>query len=205
MRTSILVLSIPLCLFTSSAQGPRAGVKGGLNLSTLYNAKATDQNSVLGLNAGFFGRTRTEESIGLQVELLYSAKGNRTHYEGVFGLVDQTVDLNLNYLSIPALLCFRFAEQTVEIQAGGYAAYLMNANANTEGDLGSGSEELDRDNFNTLDAGLVGGIAFNAGAVQVGARYEYGLVTLANSDNAELLLGDAKNACAQLYVAVGIP
>ncbi len=201
-------LPLVILLATSSsaiAQGPRAGVKGGVNLSTLYNNEVSDQNARVGLNAGFFGRTSVEDPIGLQVELLYSSKGNRTNYDGVFGFIDQTVDFNLNYLSIPAMIAFRFGDQAIELQAGGYAAYLMSANANTEGDLGSGSEELDKDNFNSFDAGLVGGVAFNAGVIQIGARYEYGLMTIADSDGAKLLLGDAKNACAQLYIAVGMP
>lgn len=207
MRRTIILTTLVWFTFmgVANAQGPRAGVKGGLNLSTLYNSEVSDQNSRVGLNAGFFGRTSTEEAVGLQVELLYSAKGNRTNYEGVFGFVDQTVDFNLNYLSIPALISFRFADQAFELQAGGYAAYLLSANANTEGDLGSGSEELDRDNFSSMDAGLVGGLAFNAGSMQVGARYEYGLMTIADSDAADRVLGDAKNACAQIYLAVGIP
>ena len=44
-----------------------------------------------------------------------------------------------------------------------------------------------------------------AGVIQIGARYEHGLMTIADSDGAKLLLGDAKNACAQLYIAVGMP
>lgn len=179
------------------------GVKGGLNISNLYSGEVSDNNARLGFNAGFIGRALADQPIGLQAELLYSTKGNKTHYSGLFGLVDQDVDFTLNYLELPVMAAFRFADNAFELQAGGYAAYLLSASVTTSGDLGDGSDELDRDNFNSIDAGLVGGIAFNAGPIQVGARYLYGLSTLANSDGAELLLGDAKNSCAQVYIAFG--
>ena len=100
---------------------------------------------------------------------------------------------------------FRFADQAIELQAGGYVGYLLGANVTTSGDLGSGSNTLDRSNFNSMDAGLVLGAAFNAGPAQIGARYEFGLSQIANSDDAKFLLGDAKNSCIQVYVAVGVP
>lgn len=179
------------------------GVKGGLNISNLYSGAVPDNNARLGFNAGFIGRAMADQPIGLQVELLYSSKGNKTHYTGLFGLVDQDIEFMLNYLELPVMAAFRFANNAVEVHAGGYAAYLLNASVSTSGDLGNGSDDLGRDNFNAMDAGLLGGIAFNAGPIQVGARYLYGLTTLANSDGANALLGDAKNSCAQVYIAFG--
>jgi hypothetical protein len=60
---------------------------------------------------------------------------------------------------------------------------------------------LDRDNFRDWDFGLAGGIGLNFGATQIGVRYSQGLRKIANSDEAEAFLGDAKNSCAQLYIA----
>jgi hypothetical protein len=188
---------------TLFAQGPYMGLKAGLNASNLYNGEVTDDDSRLGFNAGFFARSTIDATLGAQVELLYSSKGNTSHYQGFFGLVDQDVDFNLNYLDMPLMAAFRVANNAIELQAGGYAAFLLSAHGSTSGDLGTGSDDLDRENFSPIDAGLVGGVAFNAGPVQIGARYEYGLVTLADSDVAKTLLGDAKNSCAQIYLAIG--
>jgi hypothetical protein len=44
----------------------------------------------------------------------------------------------------------------------------------------------------------------NFGNFQIGARYNYGLTKLADSDAAELLLGDSKNSVAQLYLALNL-
>ncbi len=189
----------------ANAQGPHIGLKGGLNLSNLYSSEVNDDKLRTGFNVGLMGRTNLDQPIGLQVELLYSTKGNESTYVGFFGLVDQTVHFNLNYLELPVLASFRFADQMLELQVGGYAGYLLSADATTSGDLGTDSEDLDIDNFNTMDAGLAVGFAVNAGPAQFGARYEYGLVELAKSDAAYLLLGSAKNSCFQVYIAVGMP
>ena len=39
--------------------------------------------------------------------------------------------------------------------------------------------QLDRDNFDNWDYGLVGGVGFNFGDIQLGARYNYGLNEIA--------------------------
>ena len=44
----------------------------------------------------------------------------------------------------------------------------------------------------------------NFGAAQVGARYNYGLAKIADSDAAELVLGDSKNSVAQLYISLNL-
>lgn len=185
------------------AQGPAFGIKGGLNMSNLYSSKADDQNTRLGFNLGVFGRTMPEDPIGLQVELLYTTKGAHTTYHGFFGLVDQDVDFNLNYLELPVLVSFRLGS-VLELQAGGYAAYLLSSKVSTSGDLGSDSDNLDRDNFNSMDFGVAGGVALNLGTAQVGVRYDLGLGEIASSDGAQSVLGDAKNACAQVYLAIGL-
>lgn len=189
--------------FSLAAQGPFVGVKGGLNISNLYRDDASDKDVRSGFHAGFVGRAMADQPIGLQAELLYSTKGNRTHYTGLYGLIDQDVDFTLNYIEMPVMAAFRFADNAFELHAGGYAAYLLSASVHTSGDLGDGSNDLDRENFNAIDTGVLAGVAFNAGPIQIGARYLLGLRMLANSDEADVLLGDARNSCAQVYIAFG--
>ena len=61
--------------------------------------------------------------------------------------------------------------------------------------------DIDRDQLHSFDFGLVGGLGLNFGPMQVGARYNYGLTEIANSDVSRAVIGDAKNSCAQLYLA----
>ena len=199
---SLVAFTGALALIPSitNAQGPVFGVKGGVTLSNLYSGDVDDKNGRIGFNLGVLARTDPEQPIGLQLELLYTTKGETFTYDGFF--IDQEFKLNLNYVDLPVMVSLR-AGEALEFQGGLYAGLLLGSNLTSSGDLGTSSDVLDKDNFNALDYGLVGGVAFNAGALQVGARYNYGLSKLASSDGAEAILGDAKNAYAQLYVAFG--
>lgn len=182
----------------ASAQTARAGIKGGLNASNLYVDDVEDENARIGFHVGLYGQLIPSDVVTLQAELLFSTKGAKAEYNNAF--FDQTVKLNLNYIDLPVMAVFKVAD-VLEIHAGGYAGYLLNANLDYDGDLGNGTDELDEDDFTSLDYGLLAGVGVNFGAIQVGARYNYGLSKIADSDFAEDVLGDAKNSNAQLFVA----
>jgi hypothetical protein len=183
---------------TASAQvnTKRAGIKGGLNASNLYVDDVDDENARLGFNIGLYGELISTEAFALQTELLYSTKGSQNIYDAPF---DQEINYNLNYIDLPVLAVFKLG--AIDLHVGGYASYLVGANISYDGDLANGEDEIDRDNLKSFDYGLVGGVGVNFGAMQIGARYNYGLVKLADSDAAKTLIGDSKNSCAQLYVA----
>ncbi|MBX2901404.1 MAG: PorT family protein [Cyclobacteriaceae bacterium] len=173
------------------------GIKGGLNLSNFYVEKIDDKDARLGFNAGLYSRAYITEFFAIQPELNYSTRGTEIISDGFF---NQRTKFNLNYLDIPVLAVFKLGK-TVELQAGVYGGYLLNANIKSEGDLGNWFDDLDRDNFQTLDYGLTGGLGFNLGGVQLGARYNLGLQQVAKSNGARNVLGDSKNSLAQLYIA----
>ncbi len=200
LRQSLLALSL-LAGVTAFAQGPAFGIKGGLTYSNLYANDVDDDNGRIGFNLGLMGRTDPTQPIGLQLELLYNTKGETYTYNSL--LLDQETKLNTSYLDMPVLLSLR-AGEALEVQLGGYAGLLLGSNVSTSGDLGDDTEELDNDNFKSVDYGLAGGLAFNAGRAQVGARYYYGLAEIADSDASEAVLGDAKHSFAQVYLGFGI-
>jgi hypothetical protein len=178
----------------------RAGIKGGLNVSNLYIDDLDDENARYGFNVGLYGQILSSETFAIQPELLFSTKGAKATYSG---LVDQTVKYNLNYLDLPVLAVFKLGE-SAEIHVGPYASYLLNANISYSGNLGNGSDEVDKDHLKSFDYGLAGGFGLNFGPIQVGARYNYGLAKIADSDAAELVIGDSKNSVAQLYVSFNL-
>ena len=194
---AIAGMFILLCADFTFAQTGRAGIKGGLNVSNLYIDDVDDENARYGLNVGFYGQVLSTDAFALQLGLLYSTKGSRDTYSGIF---DEEVKYNLNYLDLPVLAVFKLGE-SAEIHLGGYAGYLLNANISYEGDLVNDVDEIDRDHLNSFDYGLSGGVGFNFGPVQVGARYNYGLAKIADSDEAETLIGDSKNSNAQVYIS----
>lgn len=198
-----LLLSVVAVVLSSSvalSQSTRkAGVKGGLNVSNLYIDDIHDEDARYGFNVGFFGEVISSDAAALQLELLYSTKGSRAYYDGF----NQEVKYNLNYLDLPVLAVIKLGE-TAEIHLGGYASYLLQANVSYDGDWGSGNEEVDKDRLKSFDYGLIGGVGFNFGPMQVGARYNYGLVKIADDDVSEALIGDSKNSNAQVYVAFNL-
>ncbi len=184
---------------TVSAQ-MRAGVKGGLNVSNLYIDDVNDENARYGFNAGIYGQVFSTDFFAIQPELLFSTKGSKADYDGLF---DQTVKYNLNYLDLPVLAVFKLGK-SAEIHVGPYVSYLLGANISYSGDVANGDDEIDKDNLKSFDYGLAGGFGLNFGAVQIGARYNYGLAEIADSDGAKAVLGDSKNSVAQLYLSFNL-
>jgi hypothetical protein len=199
--TVSIVVSFASCVSSEVFAQMRAGVKGGLNVSNLYVDDVDDENARYGFNLGFYGQVLSSETFAIQPELLFSTKGSKIEYGG--GLFDQTVKYNLSYLDLPVLAVFKLGD-AAEIHVGPYVSYLLGANISHDGDLGSGVDDIDRDHLKSFDYGLSGGFGLNFGALQVGARYNYGLVELEDSDGAELLIGDAKNSVAQIYLALNL-
>jgi hypothetical protein len=200
--TVFILVGFACAMLSSEATAQiRAGIKGGLNVSNLYVDDVSDENARFGFNLGFYGQVFSSETFALQPELLFSTKGAKDEYGGA--LVDRTIKFNLSYLDLPVLAVFKLGE-SAEIHVGPYVSYLLGANISHEGDLGSGTNEIDKDHLKSFDYGLSGGFGLNFGSVQVGARYNYGLAKLADSDEAELVLGDAKNSVGQVYVALSL-
>lgn len=199
--TVCIVVGFASCISSEAFAQMRAGVKGGLNVSNLYVDEVDDENARFGFNVGFYGQILSTDVFAIQPELLFSTKGSKIEYGGNF--FDQTVKYNLSYLDLPVLAVFKLGE-SAEIHVGPYISYLLGANISHDGDLGSGTDDIDRDNLKSFDYGLSGGFGLNFGSMQVGARYNYGLAKLEDSDAAELLIGDAKNSVAQLYVALNL-
>jgi len=199
--TAFTILSL-LTFISSDVQAQiNGGIKGGLNVSNMYVDEVDDENARFGFNLGFYGQVLSSDVFALQPELLFSTKGSKIEYGG--NLFDQTIKYNLSYLDIPILAVFKLGE-SAEIHVGPYVGYLLGASITHEGDLGNAVDEIDRDHLKPFDYGLAGGLGLNFGNVQVGARYNYGLAKLADSDEAEVLIGDSKNSVAQLYLALNL-
>lgn len=194
---STLLLSTVLHQELSAQITTKAGIKGGLNVSNLYLDDVSDENARIGTHIGLFAQFSPAGMVALQTELLFSTKGSVAQY---YGVIDQEVKYNFSYIDLPVLAVFKVGE-AVEIHAGGYASYLLAANISYQGDLANGTDEIDKDQLKSYDYGLALGVGINVGPVQVGARYNYGLVEIADSDNARAFLGNSKNSCAQLFAA----
>lgn len=185
-----------------SFAAPRAGIKGGINFSNLIVDDVTDRNTRVGFHAGVYGQLFSSRAFAIQPEVNFSTKGNRI--VKMDGIIDQETKFNLSYIDIPVLAVFKLG-RAAEIHAGAYWAYLVGANIDSDGDLNQGFRRIDRDNFDNWDYGLVGGLGINLGeAAQIGARYNYGLNEIANSDGARRMLGNTRNSVAQIYLSFNL-
>lgn len=197
----LCALVIPISLVAQDT--PRTGVKGGLNVSNLYIDDVSDESLRPGFHLGVFTQLPVSDFFVIQPEVIYSTKGARATYDTDLIDLEGEYKFNLNYVDVPILATFRLGE-SANIHIGPYVSYLTNASISTDGDIGESAADLDRDHFATIDYGLSAGFQLNFEAVSVGTRYNYGLNQVADSDEAELILGDAKNSLAQVYVALNL-
>ena len=183
---------------------PKLGIKGGLNLTNLYVADVSDEHVKAGFNAGLFAKLPVTEGFSIQPELLYSVKGAKDNYNN-FVQGSGEYRFNLGYIELPLLAVVNLT-RNFNIHAGGYAAYLVNANVKNVDDHGNinGATELNADNFQRWDYGLAGGIGFDIQNFSLGARYNYGLHNIGKSGNLSGdLTKDSKNAGVSIYVGFG--
>lgn len=188
------------CTF-AKAQVARGGIKGGLNLSNLYIDNVEDENVRTGFNVGLYTQLMIGPVFAIQPEINYSTKGAKADYD-ILGFQGEN-KFNLNYVDMPVLATFKLGD-AADIHLGPYFGYLVGVSTSTNGDLGDSYKELDRDDYKKWDYGIAGGIALNFDPISFGFRYNYGLNKIADSQDAENLIGDAKNSVAQAYVAFNL-
>ena len=206
LLASFILSSVPFC--TSLCQqtkgsgnaglDPAIGIKGGLNLANLYVDDVQDENMKVGFNLGLFAKLPVARGLSIQPEVLYSVKGSTLN----FGILNNNeYRFNLNYVEVP-LLAVVNVTSNFNIHAGGYTAYLAQANIKKETD-GPDDQiaDFDEDDFNRLDYGLVGGLGIDVANVAIGARYNYGLKEISKSGSfSNLVLGNGKNSAISIYI-----
>ncbi len=205
------IILITLLGFVSTnvhGQEARFGLKGGLNLSSMTVEGADDSNLLPGFHAGAFARVMATDLIGLQPEVLFSTRGYKAVYNESFlgyPVADGTTKLNLDYIDVPLHVVFSIAED-FNFHVGPYFGFLVNADAVTDAEVldfinVDDVSEIDREEFNTVDMGVSGGLGFTFDPVTVGFNYSLGLNRVAKESEAmDALIGDAKNNNIQVYV-----
>jgi hypothetical protein len=207
MTRSILqiIFIINLLLISeASAQESLSGVKAGINLATITGDNDADKNLKAGLSLGVFTRLPIAKSFVIQPELLYNSKGVKYNYDdNIFA--DGESKVKLHYIDLPVKLVYQITDD-FDVQFGPYLSYLVQANVDTDAEiLGffniDDEDDLDRNNFNAFDYGLVGGLSFNFEPLLIGINYTLGLNPVAKDDKpAEAFIGNGKNSVLQIYL-----
>lgn len=190
---------------TGSARNSSFGIKGGANLSNFFVDEVHDENAKLGFNLGIYAKTGFSEYFAIQPELIYSQKGTRLEYSGTF-IPDGKVSINMHYVELPVLAVFNFSK--FNIHAGPYISYLAGVTVKNKSDDGSVNfeDEIDKDNFESIDYGLAGGIGLDGNGVGFGLRYNYGLKEIGKEREffgQPYRFPNAKNSVLQAYLTIG--
>ena len=180
-------------------QAQHAGIKGGFNVSKLYGNEVTNENNFYGFNVGVYSQVLQSQTLALQLELLYTTKGTKADSEGSL----QSAKYNLSYLELPVLAAIKLGGAG-EVHLGAYASYLLNAKIAYSSVLPTIFYKITDDDLKSFDYGLIAGLGINVGKAQVGVRYNFGLSKIANTNSAELVLGNSRIISASLYISINL-
>ena len=205
------------------------GVKGGLNLASVYGDDASfsedgiefEPGFRMGFNAGAFAEIPFSPQFGLEVGLFFTQQGAKydesvtNTIEGQEVVFDFESNLNLNYLSVPILAEFYIPLNSTgnfQIFAGPEIFYFLSGDqdydlvAKSNGqEVYSESEgsDIDSDDANTITVNITGGVGFNFqagnGVFSLDVRYLMGLMNAPDSDAD----GEIKNNGFQFRVGYG--
>lgn len=176
------------------------GVKGGFNMSNLYQNDADDENVLYGFNAGVYATLPISDFIAIQPELLFTTKGAELKYDNAFASGD--AKFRLNYIELPLLVRVNITKN-FNVHAGGYASYLVSSKVTGSGSIDF-DQDIDTDDLNKFDAGLSAGIGVDFNPISVGVRYNYGLTTIGKERTVAgttYTAPDAKNSNLSLYLS----
>ena len=178
------------------------GVKGGFNMSNFLSDddEATDENILYGFNAGVYATLPISDFVAIQPEILFTTRGSKLEYNSDLGSGD--AKFKLNYIEVPLLVRVNITKN-FNLQAGGYASYLVSSKLTGNG-AADFNEDIDTDDLNKFDAGIVAGVGVDFSPVSIGVRYNYGLTTIGKERTVAgetFRAPDAKNSNFSVYLS----
>jgi len=148
------------------------GIKGGVNLSNVYDSKDEDfdTDAKLGLAAGVFVGIPLGQVVGIQPEVLYSQRGFKATGSTLIG-GDYEFKRTTNYLDVPLFLAIK-PSPMLTLLAGPQFSFLLDGKYDFENSIISGGLEEDFDNEderkNTLC--ITGGVDINLENLVISGR-----------------------------------
>lgn len=147
------------------------GIKGGVNLSNVYDSEGEDfvADSKIGFAIGGFVSIPLGSYFGIQPEVLFSQKGFKS--TGTFLGSTYEMTRTSNFIDVPILVSFKPVE-SVSILFGPQFSYLTKQTDNFKGGTISATQEEEFSNANLRKNifGLTGGVDFNVDQMVIGLR-----------------------------------
>jgi hypothetical protein len=215
MRKTIITIAasfLLLCALNVPMQAqvnngtPRVGIKGGVNFTSLFTKDSYDSKMLPGFNLGLFSKMPISQHVAFQPELYFTTKGAEVTYNNVF--VNGIARFKLNYLELPLLLTINVTDN-FNFSLGPYVSYLISGKVKNESNINlfDFEDNINSDDFNRLDAGIVAGGGIDFGSVGIGLRYSYGLTTVGKEKSflgTTYTFPDAKNGVVSLSASIAI-
>jgi len=203
---SVSLLFISMTYMTCRAQEQKSmqfGVKGGLNLSNLNSSDASSSDMIVGFNVGVFDKLPVTNFIAIQPEFYIATKGASVTYNNLF--VNGTAKFNLTYLEVP-LLCVVNVTKLLNFQFGPYVAYLIDGKVKNVANVSlfNFEQNMNVNDYNRIDAGLVLGAGLDVGAITMGARYNLGMTKVGKTQSflgTDYTIPNANNAVINFYIS----
>ena len=179
------------------------GVKGGLNLSSLNASDGSSSDMIAGFNVGVFDKLPVSSFLAIQPEFYITTKGASVTYNNLF--VDGTAKFNLTYLEVP-LLCVVNVTKLLNVQFGPYVAYLIDGKVKNVANINlfNFEQNMNVNDYNRIDAGLVLGAGLDVGAITMGARYNLGMTKVGKTQSflgTDYTIPNANNAVINFYIS----
>jgi len=169
---------------TAMAQIPKFtfGIKGGVNYSNLKTKDdLTDENSIMGYQAGIFTRFGGA-GIYFQPELYLGTKGNEyTSIETNSGMMDVKGKIKFTTLDLPLLVGTKIGTNKLNLRfmAGPIVSFVIDENNN----LGTAYNSVtDFGNYKKQTLGFQAGSGIDLGNLTFDVRYEAGLSNVSQSE-----------------------
>jgi hypothetical protein len=187
VRWAVLVAVVAMVARAGAARAQMVhdwGITAGLNIAKFGGPDAGNASNRYDFMLGLSHLHSLTPTFGLQPELLYSRQGSKITENGTEATV------KLSYIEVPVLAKFSFPmsgsgpnDAKPAIYVGPYAAFKISCDI--EGTDSGVTVSGDCDKFDikakSYDFGLVGGAGVDFGALNVFARYSFGLVKLDDS------------------------
>jgi len=180
------------------------GIKAGMNLSNLYTTDTSVSDLIYGFNAGVYLKVPIIKAIAIQPEFYVSGKGATIRYNDT--MLDGTACFNLTYLELP-VLCEIQATRHIKFEFGPYISYLVGAKVTNMDNitLFDFQKNVDPNQFNRVDAGLIVGSGILVHTVTVGVRYIYGFAKVGTTQTlsgTSYTIPNANNGVVSFYMTI---
>ncbi|MDF0715979.1 porin family protein [Muricauda sp. 334s03] len=173
-----------------SIHDPHFGITFGPQ-ATSFHSDSYDSEFQFGFFLGGSFSLPLSKRFSLEPQLVYSRKGGKGDYY-INNFYEGSVRFKLHYLETPLLLNIH-TKSVVDIIIGGYTGFLVDTNFDYSTYYYYGYGELDNDQFEKMDLGLITGIGINMPNGKIVLKYSHGLSDVAKDGNAYLFLEGAKN------------